>query len=493
MSFFTNLITKLSPVGVLIVALILAVFVISLIVNLAIRRRYISILNSLENKQQRRTGHFKSDILNKIVEEYKSAAGSNTSEVNTQAIIEKCFKLKMRGLFIGERFVKHTVSILVILGLLGTFLGLTISVGELVRLLGNSSSVEIVTNFSSIIDGLLYSVSGMAVAFVTSLVGIGCSIIITLLGIIIDCEEARETLMVNIEEYLDNYLALTISNGRENEYTRLNKALKEAFTEFGAKIESSLQKAVNSIGDRLSNTVMDVSLSSKALESTVEKFDASLKRFAVNIKDFSEFNNSLKNNIERMDVNFIKVTDALKNASKIIVDNYALVERFSKDIRSATDEMSSYNKQIVQDVSSLVGEVKITVSSVKELGEVLSRTMETRTRDVEQYQRKFNEIMQKLSNQIDTLGMQTAEAFSKNLEESSKLISAKISENVESVLKEIFVMLSSFKENEKLFAKTIAMLPEQAMTYSQASAAKLGKQLDEVKELLKSHRSLQQP
>lgn len=490
MSFLFGLLKQLSTSGKVIIFLILVVFIVSVIVSIMIRRKYSRILHDLDSKHQRSTGLFKSALLNRIVEDYKNTAAGNYSEVNTQAIIEKSFNSKMKEYIIGERFTKNSVSILIILGLLGTFLGLTISVGELVKLLNQTNVTDIVNDSGYFIKGLISAVGGMAVAFITSLIGIACSIILTIFHIVFNAEEARENLMVHIEEYLDNTVSLVVSKDKESEYTMMNRILRETFIEFGEKIEATLKKTVETFGDKLSHVVMDVNLSSKALDSTVEKFDLSLKNFANNIRDFSEFNFNLKNNIERMDVSFIKVTEALNDTSKIILSNYDVMQGFSKEIRSAADEMTMYNKQVVQDVGSLVNEVKTTVLSIKELGEVLNSDMNARTGEMQHYQERFSTLMQKLSEEINTLGEQTAAAFSKSLAENGRAVSEKAMEGMQSVLREIFLMLDTFKENERLLAKTISMLPDQTLAYNETAVAKVNKQLEEVKSLISGQKGI---
>ena len=484
MAFLINLLKQLSFSGILIIALIVAVFVLSFIINLVIRCRYIGMQNDLNGRQQRRAGIFRSELLNRIVEEYKKTAMDSYSDVNTQAIIEKCFNMRLRGMIVAERFVKSSVSMLIILGLLGTFLGLTISVGELVKIINQTGVSDFIDSPGYFITGLVSAVGGMAVAFITSLFGIACSIILTVLGIIFNAEEARETLMVNIEEYLDNTVALVVNRDKETEYTMLNRILKETFVEFGQKIENTLNKTVESFGDRLSHVVMDVHISSKALDSTVDKFDQSLKTFAQNIRDFSEFNFNLRNNIERMDVSLVKVTEALANTSKIVSENYSSLEDFSKDLRDASKEITSCNTRVVQDVGSLVNEVKLTVSGIKELGEALRSEIELRALEIRRYHDRFDALMNKLSAEIDMLGRQTADAFAKSLSESGKEISAKTSEGIQNVLREIFLVLDAFKENERMLAKTIAMFPDQLLAYNEAASSNIGRRLDEIKAFL---------
>lgn len=489
MRFFTDLILQLDPIGIAIISLIIAVFVFSFIINLTVRKKYIAMQDDLERSYNKKMEKFKTALLNKIVENYKNTAMGNYNEVNTQAIIENCFNTKLRVLIVCERFVKHTVSILITLGLLGTFLGLTLAVTDLVSVFNTimeSDAISDPTFSNGFLKDLIPSVYGMGVAFTTSLFGIACSILFTVLTIIFSVEEARETLMVRIEEYLDNTVSLVIAKDKETEYTIMNNILRDTFVEFGEKIESTLKQTVDTFGDKLTSVVMEVNVSSKTLDSTVEKFDQSLKNFGNNIKDFTEFNNNLRNNIEKMDVSFIKVTEALTDTSKIIVDNYSAVESFSKDIKGAAEEITGYNRQVVQDVGNIVDEVKTTVSSIKELGEAIKSDLSVRTEEIKEHQEKFNSLTTKLSEEINNLGQKTAEAFSQSLDENSKMVTQKVAQSMENLLKEVFVLMDDFKENERILAKTIVMLPDQVLAYNETAAAQMGKQLDEVKRLLRN-------
>ncbi|TYQ16510.1 UNVERIFIED_CONTAM: hypothetical protein Cloal_3054 [Acetivibrio alkalicellulosi] len=489
MNFFINMIVNLNPLGVAIIFLIVAIFVFSFIINLIVRKKYISIQDDLEKTEREENERFKNDLLNKIVEAYKKTALVNYNEVNTQAIIENCFNTKLRTLLVCERFVKYTVSILITLGLLGTFFGLTLAVTELVdvfKTIMESDEISDPTFSTGFLNDLIPSVYSMAVAFTTSLFGIACSIAFTVVTIAYSSEEARQSLMVRIEEYLDNTVSLVIAKDKETEYNLMNKILKETFVEFGGKIENTLRQTVESFGEKLTSVVMDVNVTSKTLDSTVEKFDLSLKNFASNIKDFTEFNNNLRNNIEKMDVNFIKVTEALSDTSKIIVDNYSSIENFSKDIKSAVDEITDYNRQVIQDVGSIVTEVKGTVLSINELGEAIKNDLRVRTNEIKEYHDKINNLMLKLSSEIELLGQKTSDSFSKSLDENGKNVSQKVAQSIESVLKEVFVIMDEFKENEKMLAKTIVMLPDQLLTYNETAAAQVNKQLDEIKRLFRN-------
>ena len=60
-------------------------------------------------------------------------AARRSGERNTQAIIEENFQAELGSLLLAERFVRAATGLVIILGLLGTFYGLTLSIGKLVH------------------------------------------------------------------------------------------------------------------------------------------------------------------------------------------------------------------------------------------------------------------------------------------------------------------------------------------------------------------------
>jgi len=288
--------------------------------------------------------------------------------------------------------------------------------------------------------------------------------------------------MVHIEEYLDNTISLVVAQDKVTEYTMMNNILRETFMEFGDKIQAALKDTVESFGEKLTNVVMDVNVSSQTLDATVEKFDNSLANFAANMRDLNEFNLNMRNNIERMDVNFIKVTEALTRTSDIVVENYRSIEGFSNNIREAADEMTSYNRQLVSDVGQLVSEVSSTVQTVQKLADAMDTNMRQHTRDLEIYQENFTALMNKLSNEIDKLGSHAARSFSEALADNSSELNRKMTEAMEESFKGIINILEQFRENQVHFAKTISSLPDQILTYNEVAASKIDRMLAQIKD-----------
>ncbi len=308
-----NIVNQLNPLAIAITVFILAIFFIAVIVSITIRSKYHKLGESLREMKDNQQGH---PVLEGIFESYRTAAKGNHSEVNTQAIIERHFNQDFRSLNVGERFVKSAVSLMIILGLLGTFYGLTLSISNLVELLSAGQNTEMLTSMDSIIGGLINSVRGMSVAFVTSLFAIASAVLFTLFSIFNNIEATREKLYIDVEEYLDNVVALEISKELDSEYEMLNKALKGTLDDFSANMEKSFSYVVESFQGPLTAATSEIGNASDQLLKSIALFDRSLNNFRENTRDFAEFNHHLRTNIDRMNVGFADLTEALIESAR---------------------------------------------------------------------------------------------------------------------------------------------------------------------------------
>lgn len=307
---------KLNLLANIIIAVILVILFTAVISSIVIRIKYKRLRQILTDIKKGSKDVHNHNVIDMIIKEYKSSLEENTKEINTQAIIEKNFNNELKGLYTAERFIKHSVSLMIILGLLGTFYGLTLSIGDLVKLLSNSGSTEVMSSVDSIVGGLISSVKGMSVAFVTSLFGIGSSIILTIFNIFNNVSETRESVMVEIEEYLDNRVAAELNKDKVDDYTLLINAMETALEKFGARLDRQLKNVLDFSGQNLAAAAKEMENSSLSLLKSVSLFDKSLENFRENTRDFSEFNYNLRTNIERMNVTFADFIEELKNINR---------------------------------------------------------------------------------------------------------------------------------------------------------------------------------
>lgn len=299
MSHLTKL-SAMPPVGLVVIIAIVSLFVLSLLVLFITYARY-SRLASL-------VGNLKRDnaFLRYVVNDYADAYKRLGKDVNTPAIIANGVSTKLGGSLLCERFLNNAVSLFVTLGLFGTFLGLSLSVGSLTELLGSNTS-EWLNVLDSVGGGLMSALSGMGVAFYTSLVGVACSILLTVLRSIFSVQGAREKLETRLELWLDHDVAPTLPTDAPKDNADLVHQMVLALDRSADNMDQILSDATNDLKAAINLSRAPIA----AMNKTVESFNAG-------VRDFSEFNYNLRGTVERMDVTVRDLVSSLREITRIL-------------------------------------------------------------------------------------------------------------------------------------------------------------------------------
>jgi methyl-accepting chemotaxis protein len=295
--------------GIVIITAILLLLVTGVVLTLFIRGRYRAIGHELERLGDT-PGGFDGPVLSRIVRDALAAQRAG-SDVNTQAIVDQTFQSQLRGLLVGERFVKAMTGLVIILGLVGTFYGLSTSIGRLTSLLsGKAPAGADVT--ASLTQGLTETLSGMSVAFSASLFGIVSAIVLTLLGVFLNIGDRRLELMVQIEHYVDNVLLAVARGQSESRIPGLVAPTAGASAAGSARLEGAVHGFSESVA---------------RLEGAVAGFEQALSTFSSTTRDFREFNHHLKDNIQRMSLSFGDLSDSLRQQATAISSTMRSRER----------------------------------------------------------------------------------------------------------------------------------------------------------------------
>jgi len=297
------MLSKLStmpPVGLSVIVVILSLFVLALIVLFVTYARY-SRLASLVGNLNRDNGFLRYTV-NSFADAYKR----HGRDVNTPAIIADAVRSRMSGSLLCERFLNNAVSLFVTLGLFGTFLGLSLSVSSLTELLGTNTS-EWLTVLDNVGSGLMSALSGMGVAFYTSLVGVACSILLTVLRAIFSVQNARDKLETRLELWLDHDVAPTLPTDAPKDNADLVHQMVLALDRSADNMDQTLMNATNELKSAISMSRAPIT----AMNKTVESFNNG-------VRDFSEFNYNLRGTVERMDVTVRDLVAGLREVSRIL-------------------------------------------------------------------------------------------------------------------------------------------------------------------------------
>ena len=289
-------------VGLVVIAVILALFALSVFLLLITSARYRHLASMVTGNVDRENG-----FMRFLVSDFADAYKKYGQNVNTPAIISNGISTKLSGLLLCERFLNNAVSLFVTLGLFGTFLGLSLSVSSLTELISYSNTSEWLSVLDSVGGGLMSALSGMGVAFYTSLVGAGCSILLTVLRSVLSPQAQRELLEARLELWLDHTVAPKLPTDAAQDDSELVNRLVKAMETSAAEIEKSLKDTTN-----------DLKRSILASRELLDGFDKTVDGFNGGVRDFSEFNYNLRGTVERMDVAMRDVVSAMRETAKSI-------------------------------------------------------------------------------------------------------------------------------------------------------------------------------
>ena len=289
-----SILKTLPPAGFVVIIVIAALFILAVALLLAVCGRYRRLSGSSRAADE-------SGFHSALLKAYSAAYAKYGQDVNTPAIISETVSSRLSGLLLCERFLNNAVSLFVTLGLFGTFLGLSLSVASLTKLIGLSNTDQWLNVLDSVGGGLMSALSGMGVAFYTSLVGAGCSIILTILRTILNPQAEREKLETRLELWLDTEVAPGLAADSATDDAGLVKRMINALG--GASEE--FQAAVRGATDALTRTASQN-------RAAMEQFDATVGKFNAGVHDFSEVDYNLRGSVERMDLAVRDLAAALR-------------------------------------------------------------------------------------------------------------------------------------------------------------------------------------
>jgi len=297
--------------GFVVIVIIAILFILALVLLFHTYLRYTVLAGKARGSAEESRG-FKAALL----EEYVAAYRQYGRDVNTPAIITNTISGRLSGLLLCERFLNNSVSLFVTLGLFGTFLGLSLAVASLTELIGLSTGTEWLSVLDSVGGGLLSALSGMGVAFYTSLVGAGCSILLTILRTIFNPQSQREKLETKLELWLDTEVAPTLHTEAAKDDADLVKRMIAAMDAAVGEIRGSLDAASAAYTDATRSSALLLQGAMDKGTNMVGAFDRSVGKFNDGVHDFSEVDYNLRGSVERMDLAVRDLAAALREVNR---------------------------------------------------------------------------------------------------------------------------------------------------------------------------------
>ncbi|MGX8692338.1 MAG: hypothetical protein ACSW8E_01090 [Clostridia bacterium] len=306
-----NLLRNLPVGGFVVIVVIGLLFVLSLLILFYTSARYRALAASSDGDGEGKRGFLKA-----LLAEFSASYQKYGRDVNTPAIISDVIGKKLGGLLLCERFLNNAVSLFVTLGLFGTFLGLSMSVSSLTKLISYSNTEEWLSVLDSVGGGLMSALGGMGVAFYTSLVGAGCSILLTILRTIFNPQTERERLETRLELWLDTEVAPTLATEAARDDADLINNMIHALNSSVTEIRQALGTAALAYAESTKNASAALVKAAGSNKTALEVFDQTVDKFNNGVHDFSEVDYNLRGSVERMDLAVRDLASAMREINR---------------------------------------------------------------------------------------------------------------------------------------------------------------------------------
>lgn len=395
------------------------------------------------------------DAVAEIIREYKTQRLAGIEQVNTQALIERYYNqvsIRVLGIFpmsagAWERFVPFLNASMVMLGLLGTFIGLTYSLFGMQSILAGFGS-ESELSISNIVSAISQPFDGMSIAFITSICGIGASLLLSLftsglLGTRIgpNTNQLRNELLTECEDFLDNRYLVYV------EMQKPKGSMDELLERLAFKIKESFDKSVVAFGDAIVTTTKKIDESVLGVNAMVEKqhkiialYDngaTQLAKFGVsmentvqtlvdNHKDTAAQMEHLGLQVERLNESITtlgeKTIDSSRSLESMIRTSNQMLEDERKNSEKVVqlfgerwNQVAKAQKSLIDTIANIQRQMEETVRNTVAQAQQFGSELNTRTREqwegmrrewqsqAEQASRKEQEIQQQLIRQIEQL------------------------------------------------------------------------------------------
>jgi LPS sulfotransferase NodH len=303
-----------------------------------------------------------------------------TSSVLSYTKAVEIFGLKLRFTEY-DQFYRSGPSILITLGLLGTFAGLTGNLGELSSILDSakSSPAESLLRVSSIL-------SPMATAFISSLVAVGLSIALWIVGTI----RGTSTMIVDLGELMGAYLDQVVQ-ANSKRYSLMRESLERMeshltgfLSKFTDSVGTAIDKAMKDKMGEIFDSITDSANTYARYVGFIEESGAQLRDAGLSFENASkilagssfatEFSEASKN----LTKTFRDATESSRQFIETTIGLDAILDSISDSCNQATVYFAEMNEfaKAQNDLSSNI--LEAARSSVEELAVSTKQLREAR-------------------------------------------------------------------------------------------------------------------
>ncbi|WP_449539747.1 MotA/TolQ/ExbB proton channel family protein [Ferdinandcohnia sp. Marseille-Q9671] len=320
------------------------------------------------------------------------------------------------------KIIQMTVSIFILIGVLGTFIGLAMSLGSI-----DATGDQLVENVALVL-------AGIDVAFYTSIAGMGLSLIMTVVTRVANTEFMLTDIMLKTESILEG----NEQDGMARLIT-VSETINSSILELRETNQESLQSIVNSF-------------------KGFQEYTVGLQQSA---KDLAKFNEGLTDNLKQFSVIFHGVKDLTEGFDQGV-----------KNLNQKFDQLFSYFEKMDQRNEKMTSAFTETYKKVSELTTAQKETMthfQQSVVDVRDYFSSVAERQESIYGAFDKMNAQS-EQFVKIAKENNQQFERVFGNEVSSKLSDVISSMREIRNDFKALGNSISRLPHALDTINKAQS-----------------------
>jgi hypothetical protein len=376
------------------------------------------------SEQKEANNVFKIDLIKNLESKSREVSLRSIEQIDISSLLEevwnnsKFIKWEKRN-----RFCQVVPNLLLAIGVLGTFIGLSLV------LLTLSSSVNSATTVDELKTNLERALGSMGISFLSSLLAIACSIFLTIFNLIINTNLSKDKLFNSLENYLRNiYLPKNIPKEDAYLYTqfdriiaplnnlseRVEKSFDDLFNNFINTFTSSIHNAVNlSFGNKIIE-INDLHISfHKDVRQEIQELIYQANQV---YSRFGESSTLLFAGANRLMESTEKAANILDNSSSKFRDNIEvssnILEQNIFDIKEVFDSLDNNTLSLQQITKESSQAIESSISRFQETVEISNETIKTSATIFKQISDQSIENSHEFSQQISLVSNEFSESIS---------------------------------------------------------------------------------
>lgn len=432
-----NILGIQSMFGNIICGVIIGVGALYMLLSHRTTKFYTKCIKDFNNNKNLPDPIFNNSTLDSINLEFIESVKKGTENINTQVIISKNIADKQKR---NESILDYLGSVVIILGLLGTFIGLA---GAISQMKDGLNGIE---NMDKLIADIKEPMKEMATAFYTSIFGMSVSIFISILERIsmFSYVHNKQVFFDSIEDYLDNTVYTKYSSNSNQLIVDFTNKVETSMKYMTDKVTETFAEGVDKFADRINYVSVDLRESAGTLNGVIDKLERSVNSFSTPVFAFKE-------SIEKFKAIYDGLDFKLENAKDIVRDLSDSFEATIESFNENRDKMHEVTDILNESMGTLIdsyNQVKVLTSNFEKASNRNDGIIVRSQSQIEEVYRELNIVMGQLNQQLTDMSDKVANSLKLSFENEAAVISRSIKD-------EVSMTMSEFKSRNEYFENAL--------------------------------------